>query len=123
MRVRVVLKRLDLLEGQQEVLLEGEGSLEGDRLCCPGSGGTQEVRYESDRVILESQGEVHSRLELPQGRPGTALVHSSYGSMRLEAVLIDRERQDTQWQVEYELHDQDRVLGHFRLIWQIRPVK
>jgi hypothetical protein len=122
-RVRVVLKRLDLLEGQQEVLLEGEGSLEGDRLSCPGPGGTQEVRYERDRVILESQGEVHSRLELPQGRPGTALIHSRFGSMRLAAVLIDRGRQDTQWQVEYELRDQDRVLEHFRLIWQILPLK
>lgn len=121
MRVHVRMIRQDMLSGEEEVLLETAGLLNGSRLLYRESEEARQSVSFGDEIILERHADVSSRTVLRRNGDGFSRVFSPYGTMEMTARLIACTLTPWQWETEYQVLADDEKILHQKLIWQISP--
>lgn len=121
MKVYIRMIRRDMLsnENEEEVLLETEALLNGNRLLYRESETARQSVVFGSQIILERHADVSSETVLIPGREGKSTVTSEYGTMELKTRLIDFYRTPQEWSVEYQVAAGREISLHQRLIWQI----
>ena len=123
MKVSLRMIRKDLLTNEEEVLLETEALLNGNRLLYRESENARQSVMFGHEIILERHADVTSCTVLkPLGR-GISTVDSIYGTMEMETELVDAKRTEEEWMAEYRLLSGKETVLHQRIIWQIAPKK
>lgn len=120
MRVKVRAERQDLLSGEREELYAGSALASTRELRYREKDGARTyIGFFTDQVVLERNGEVNSRIELPKEKTGKTVIQSDLGDMVLTAELIDQRFAEDCWEVEYRILEEDHVVAHQRLVWWI----
>ena len=71
------------------------------------------------QFVLKRSGEFSSETVLKSDGRGESRVISPYGVMRLETRLLNKEKANDHWMVEYEIVGLNRPVSHMRLVWEI----
>ncbi len=119
MKVIVRMIRIDMLTDEEEVLLETEALLNGNRLLYRENDGARQSVTFGDQIILERHADVSSETILIPGKDGKSTVTSEYGTMELTARLIAFYKNQQEWSAEYQVLAGSEIALHQRLIWQI----
>ena len=119
MKVNIRMIRRDMLSNEEEVLLETEALLNGNRLLYRESETARQSVVFGPQIILERHADVSSETVLIPGREGTGTVTSEYGTMELKTRLIDFSRTPQEWSAEYQVYAGSEIALHQKLIWQI----
>ncbi len=124
MIIQVCGIRCDLLEGTEEIFIDGPGIYLHDRLSaaeCPPYSGIDTLRFEENAIILSHRGETESRLTIPYEGKGNAVIASPFGEMELETELMELEREPFKIILGYRLIQDGRDVGKFRLRFELTP--
>ena len=124
MKTSVRLKQIDRFSGEEKILVQGQGLLNGNRLLYPESkDAVQSVTFNDEEIILERKADVISRTELRKRGRGKSFIDSEFGRLELETELGRYERNDTVWLVEYRVLSGDEPVLDQILIWEIGPAQ
>ena len=119
MKVSLRMIRKDLLTNEEEVLLETEALLNGNRLLYRESSDARQcVTFGSD-IVLERHSDITSRTVLKPHERGLSTIDSQYGTMEIETELVSFYRNENEWMAEYRLLSGKEVILHQRIVWQI----
>lgn len=124
MKVHVRLRQIIMPGGEEKILADTGGLLNGERLLYPEDTGIMHtVTFGAEEIILERKADVNSRTELrKRGGRGKSIVVSEYGSLEFETELYRYEKDDGFCLAGYRvLSCGDTVLDQI-LIWEITPV-
>ena len=124
MKVHVKLRQIEMAGGEEKILADTRGLLNGERLLYPEDTGIMHtVTFGAEEIILERKADVNSRTELrKRGGKGKSIVVSEYGSLEFETELYRYEKDDGFCLIGYRvLSSGDTVLDQI-LIWEITPV-
>ena len=124
MKVHVKLRQIAMPGGEEKILADTRGLLNGERLLYPEDTGIMHtVTFGAEEIILERKADVNSRTELrKRGGKGKSIVVSEYGSLEFETELYRYEKDDEFCLAGYRvLSSGDTVLDQI-LIWEITPV-
>ncbi len=120
MKISVKLKRIDKMTGEEDILAETKGLLNGNRLLYPESEtAVQAVTFDGEEIILERKAETVSRTVLRKRGRGKSFIDSEYGRFGLETELIRYVKNDTVWLVEYRVFSGSETVLDQILIWEI----
>lgn len=119
MKVSVRMIRRDMLTGEEEVLLETEGLLNGNRLLYRESDTARQSVIFADQIILQRHADVSSKTVLSYGKEGVSTIVSAYGTMELKTRLLASHRSLNEWSVLYQVVSGSEIVLHQELVWQI----
>ena len=119
MKVSVRMIRRDMLTGDEEVLLETEGLLNGNRLLYRESDTARQSVIFDEQIILQRNADVSSKTVLTYGKEGTSTVISEYGTMELKTRLLASHKSLQEWSVLYQVVSGSEIVLHQELVWQI----
>ena len=123
MKVSVLLRQHDKLNGSESILVNTTGLLNGERLLYPeGKNAVHSVTFGEEEVILERKADVTSRTVLRKGGRGESFIDSEYGRLVLETELSRYEKNDTDFLVEYRVLSGNETVLDQLLIWEIRKI-
>ena len=119
MKVSVRMIRRDMLTGEEEVLIETEGLLNGNRLLYRESDTARQSVIFDEQIILQRHADVSSKTVLTYGKEGTSTVISEYGTMELKTRLLASHKSLQEWSVLYQVVSGSGIVLHQDLVWQI----
>jgi len=124
MIVQVTAVRRDLLDGNEEIFIDGPGIYDGDRLraaeCAPYKG-IDTLSFEPAMIRLQHRGETESELVIPYETKGTAVIRSPFGEMELETELTSFSRSPQEIEIGYRLLQDGAEAGRFLLQFTLSP--
>ena len=123
MEVEVTLKQIDYLENTQKEYPKVVGYLLEDSLeyIEKETGNKHIITFSSDLIRFLNEGEYSSDTKL-MDEPGETIVYSPYGNMKFISKLIESDKNDEFWSVEYQLFEGDKIITHQKMIWEFKKV-
>ena len=122
MKVHVKLRQIAMPGGEEKILADTRGLLNGERLLYPEDTGIMHtVTFGAEEIILERKADVVSRTVLRKRGRGKSFIDSEYGRLELETELSRYEKNDTVWLVEYRVLSGDEPVLDQILIWETGP--
>ena len=123
MEVEVTLKQIDYLENTQKEYPKVVGYLLEDSLeyIEKETGNKHTITFSSDLIRFLNEGEYSSDTKLID-EPGETIVYSPYGNMNFVSKLIESDKNDAFWSVEYQLFEGDQIITHQKMIWEFKKV-
>ena len=123
MKISVKLKRIDKMTGEEDILAETKGLLNGNRLLYPESEtAVQAVTFDGEEIILERKAETVSRTVLRKRGRGRSYIDSEYGRLEFETELTRYEKNDNFRLVEYRVYAGNEPVLNQILIWEIEKI-
>jgi uncharacterized beta-barrel protein YwiB (DUF1934 family) len=113
-KVRFGLKRTDRLLNEEEYYPSLVGELVDGVLTYVMEDGTSSIAVEENRIVLEHDGETHSKVHLYADRDGAAVVRSAYGVMGLKARLLERDVSESVWKISYAMVEGEETVSSLR---------
>lgn len=114
MKVRFGLKRTDRLLNEEEYYPSLVGELVDGVLTYVMEDGTSSIAVEENRIVLEHDGETHSKVHLYTDKDGAAVVHSAYGVMGLKTRLLERDISESVWKISYAMVQGEETVSSLR---------
>ena len=123
MKVKVRLRQIDNISGEETIVADTPGLLNGNRLLYPESRGiAHSVTFGEEAIILERKADTSSRTELRKRGRGKSFIDSEFGRLEFGTELKRYEQKDNFRLAEYRLlSDEEPVLDQI-LIWEISPI-
>ena len=118
--------RRDLLEGTEEVFIDGPAICRGNTVSakeCPPFAGTDTLERTADAVILSHRGETESRIVLPLAGTGEAEVSSMFGTMRFGSEITEYVWEEEEIRLRYRLFQEGNTVSEIELVFRFRTEK
>lgn len=78
-----------------------------------------QITSDTESVEIIRHGEVISKIILQLGTVNSVLIESVYGVIEMESYTISINRSQGCLNVEYQLLQQDDIVDHYKISWQI----
>lgn len=80
---------------------------------------TVSVEAGNDFVEIVRQGEATSRIPLRLRMKQEVTIDSPFGQMKMESYTTDIKKSSSLLVIDYQLLQENQVIGHFKITWQI----
>ncbi|MCI5722978.1 MAG: DUF1934 domain-containing protein [Erysipelotrichaceae bacterium] len=119
MVIKVKLTQYDLLDDKNEVLLESKAIYDKTSLKYieDSTHAKHEIYFEDDHIILNRNADIQANIVLHDSKLGEGIVDSPYGRMTMQTKLIQAQKCDEYWMIEYQLLMNDEIVLHRQLRW------
>ena len=125
MECNVTLKKIDLLTGEETILSQGTGHLNGTCLTYleqEDPNIRHEITFEENHVFLKRFADTLSETDLRLKEYSMARVLSAYGTMLLETYLEEYARLEDSFSIIYQVLQEGNIVTRQQLIWSLKGV-
>ena len=81
-----------------------------------------EISWNEEEIVLTRSGSNSSVTKLRLYEYSTSIVTTMYGEMILDTYLINAVKNSDVWYVEYKLFLESDLIGHIKVVWEIKGV-
>lgn len=82
-------------------------------------GATTTIVANAEQIKIIRSGEVTSNIPLSLNERQTVVIDSPYGQMYMESKALVIVKKDNVIHVEYQLLQEQQVIGHYKITWQL----
>ena len=118
MRIHVRLRQKDRQTGEEKLVADASAVLNGSRLMYKeNDSAVHVIDFGEDEIILRRKADFESCTVLRKDGIGESLVKSEYGTIRMETLLDQNEKNNTFWLVGYQVISEGETVLDQILIW------
>lgn len=82
-------------------------------------GATTTIVANAEQIKIIRSGEVTSNIPLSLNERQTVVIDSPYGQMYMESEALVIVKKDNVIHVEYQLLQEQQIIGHYKITWQL----
>lgn len=126
MEIRIIATSNNILTNEVTLIKDGVGYLFDNVKLSYLEDGIEDVRNEinwnEEEIVLTRSGSNSSVTKLRLYEYSTSIVTTMYGEMILDTYLINAVKNSDVWYVEYKLFLESDLIGHIKVVWEIKGV-
>ena len=126
MEIRIIATSNNILTNEVTLIKDGVGYLFDNVKLSYLEDGIEDVRNEinwnEEEIVLTRSGSNSSVTKLRLYEYSTSIVTTMYGEMILNTYLINAVKNSDVWYVEYKLFLESDLIGHIKVVWEIKGV-
>ena len=126
MKIRIIATSNNILTNEVTLIKDGVGYLFDNVKLSYLEDGIEDVRNEiswnEEEIVLTRSGSNSSVTKLRLYEYSTSIVTTMYGEMILDTYLINAVKNSDVWYVEYKLFLESDLIGHIKVVWEIKGV-
>ena len=126
MESRIIATSNNILTNEVTLIKDGVGYLFDNVKLSYLEDGIEDVRNEiswnEEEIVLTRSGSNSSVTKLRLYEYSTSIVTTMYGEMILDTYLINAVKNSDVWYVEYKLFLESDLIGHIKVVWEIKGV-